>query len=202
MADIKTGAIILAAGLSSRMDGFKPLLSIGSKTLLGHCISLFHTTGVDDIVVVTGHQTESLQQELNRYPCRSILNMNYNDGMFSSIQIGIRKLATETKAFFLLPVDIPLVKTDTIEKLIKAIEQDSSSIVFYPQYLERRGHPPLISCNLANAILSYEGQGGLRPLLKKYQQQTRNVSVEDPYILLDADTQNDLNILKKHYQAR
>lgn len=200
MADIRTGAIILAAGLSSRMDGYKQLLTIGQKTLLGHCLSLFHTTGVSDIIVVTGYRTESLQQELSQYPCRSVLNENYVDGMFSSVQVGIEKLAATTEAFFLLPVDIPLVEPDTITKLITTMEQNPSAMVVYPKYQKKRGHPPLISCNLVHAILSYKDRGGLRGLLKMHQQHSRNVSVDDPFILLDADTQKDLNLLKKHYQ--
>jgi CTP:molybdopterin cytidylyltransferase MocA len=202
MADIRTGAIILAAGLSTRMGEFKPLLSIGPKTLLGHAISLFQTNGIDDIVVVTGDQTEDLRQELDRYPCRSVLNENLIDGMYSSVREGVKAIGDKNGAFFLLPVDIPLVSKNTIRDLMKAMEQNPNSLVFYPEYQARRGHPPLIMCDLAAAILSYDGQGGLRALLKRYQQQSLNVVVDDPFILLDADTKNDLAILQKEYLQR
>ncbi len=199
MGDRKIGAIILAAGLSTRMGKFKPLLSIGPKTLLGHAISLFQNNTIDDIVVVTGHQSGDLKQELARYPCRPVLNANFTDGMFSSLQVGVKNLDSANEAFFLLPVDIPLVQQETINKLIEAMDQDPRALVFYPEYQTRRGHPPLIRRDLAAAILSFAEQGGLRALFSRYHQQSRNVSVDDPYILLDADTQSDLVILKDHY---
>ena len=199
MTDLRIGAIILAGGLSTRMGGFKPLLSIGPKTLLGHTISLFQATGIDDIVVVTGHRCGELQQELSRYPCHSVHNSRFTDGMFSSIQVGVKTLNASHDAFFLHPVDIPLVQQDTIIRLVEAMDQDQDSLVFYPQYQMRRGHPPLIRFNLAEEILSYDDQGGLRGLLKRYVQQSRIVSVDDPYILRDVDTQDDLVFLRREY---
>lgn len=199
MGDGKIGAIILAAGLSTRMGEFKPLLSIGPKTLLGHAISLFQQNRIDDIVVVTGHQSGDLEQELNRYPCRPVLNANFADGMLSSLQVGVKALDSRNEAFFVLPVDIPLVQQDTINKLLETMDQDPLALVFYPEYQNRRGHPPLIRRDLASAILGFDEQGGLRTLLSRYHQQSRNVSVDDPYILLDADTQDDLVILKDQY---
>ena len=63
----------------------------------------------------------------------------------------------------------------------------------------RRGHPPLIRYDLADEILDYDDPGGLRALLKKHQNRARNVLVEDPFILLDVDTQEDLTRLKEQY---
>ena len=193
------GAIILAAGSSIRMGAFKPLLTIGPKTLLGHAISLFQNNTIDDIVVVTGHHSGDLQQELDRYPCRPVRNGSFTDGMFSSIKIGVENLDSALEAFFLLPVDIPLVRQDTLDKLIETMIQHPDALIIYPEYRTRRGHPPLIRRDLATAILNHDGQGGLRGLLRNYRQQSRNVSVDDPYILLDVDTPNDLVILKEQY---
>ena len=196
---MQIGAIILAAGSSSRMGAHKPLLSIGPKTLLGHAISLFESTGIDDIVVVTGHQSRDLQQELDRYPCRAVLNEHFHDGMFSSIQVGVNALDATCDAFFLLPTDIPLVGQDTIHTLMEAMDQDPLALVFYPEYQARRGHPPLIRCNLVSEILGYDDRGGLRALLRRYRSQSRTVAVDDPYILLDVDTQKDLDSLREGY---
>ena len=199
MTDMKIGAIILAAGLSTRIGEFKPLLTIGPRTFLGHTIHLFATSGINDIVVVTGHRAEKLKQELAHYSCRAVLNENFTDGMFSSVQVGVKALDAEVEAFFLLPVDIPLVKTQTIEELLQAIKQDSSALIFYPEHQKRRGHPPLIRCDLNKSILGYDGQGGLRALFKRYDQLSRNIQVNDPFILLDADTQSDYTGLKEKY---
>ncbi len=193
------GAIILAAGSSSRMGGFKPLFSIGPKTLLGHAISLFQHTDIADIVVVTGHQSEDLQRELHRYCCRSVFNANFGAGMLSSIKVGLNALDSKTEAFFLLPADIPLVRQETIQNLLAAMSQNHHALVFYPVYKTRRGHPPLIKRDLAAAILSYDDRKGLRTLLNRYGQQAHHLAVDDPYILRDVDTQDDLVFLQQQY---
>ena len=196
---MQIGAIILAAGSSGRMGKFKPLLSIGPKTLLGHTVSLFQETGIEDIVVITGHQSEDLEPELCRYSCRSVRNENFSAGMFSSVQTGVKNLDAASDGFFLLPVDIPLVRRDTIHGLLKAMDQDRQALIFYPEYQARRGHPPLIRRDLAAPILGYDDPGGMRALFKRYRQQSRNVEVDDPYILLDIDTQDDLDFLRHQY---
>lgn len=193
------GAVILAAGLSSRMGNFKPLLSIGPRTLLGHTIHLFQASGVEDIVVVKGHQSEKLAQELDTYHCRSVLNENYTDGMFSSVQAGVNALSTDNEAFFLLPVDIPLVRQNTVAELLQAMGQDPATLVFYPEYRSRRGHPPLVRCDLVPEILNSVDQGGLQALLKNYRLHARNIPVADPYILADVDTPDDLVDLQGRY---
>ena len=202
MAELRVGAVILAAGLSARMEDFKPLISIGSRTLLGHAITLFQAAGIEDIVVVKGHQSEALEQELDRYQCRSVLNEDFADGMFSSVQTGVQALAAENEAFFLLPVDIPLVQPSTVATLLSAMKQNPSSLVFYPAYRSSRGHPPLINFDLVAEILKYNDQGGLRALLKRYHQHVRDISVDDPFTLLDIDSQDDLTLLQQHYQRR
>lgn len=199
MARVKVGAVIPAAGFSSRMGDFKPLLSIGPRTLLGHTISLFQSCGLEDIVVVSGHRADDLKEELERYDCRSVLNEHHVDGMFSSIQAGVKALDPANKGFFLLPVDVPLVQEDTVERLIVAMSQDPSSLVFYPEYQARRGHPPLITSTLIADILSFDEQGGLRALFKRYEQRVRHVMVQDPYVLMDVDTRDDLAVLEEHY---
>lgn len=54
------GAIILAAGLSSRMGDFKPLLRLGQYSLVEHCVRTFRDAGVNSIILVTGHNADQL----------------------------------------------------------------------------------------------------------------------------------------------
>jgi len=102
------GAIILAAGFSTRMRRFKPLLRIGEKTFLEHAIALFKESGVGDIVTVVGHQSEKVIPVAKAVSSRYVINDHYDDGMYSSIQTGVKALGHPCDAFFLLPVDIPL----------------------------------------------------------------------------------------------
>ena len=192
-------AIIPAAGLSTRMNGFKPLLKIGSKSIVEHVIGLFESCGVSDIVTVVGHRAEELIPFVCRTSARFVVNPNFQDGMFSSIQAGVKELHQTCDGFFLLPVDTPLVRPSTLESLLQAFRDESSPLICYPQFNSRRGHPPLISSSLISEILSFEGQGGMRAFLSKYNSQARDIAVDDAYIRLDADTRADLAILREAY---
>ena len=97
-------AIILAAGYSSRMGSFKPLMKIDGKTPLQRCIELFKNCGINDITVVTGHLNECIEKELNNIKIelndiRIVLNDKYSEGMYSSIKAGVESLSKETDAF-------------------------------------------------------------------------------------------------------
>jgi choline kinase len=56
MSNANFSAIILAAGFSSRMHGFKPLIRIGGKSFVHHAIALFRTSGIGKMATVLGHR--------------------------------------------------------------------------------------------------------------------------------------------------
>lgn len=199
---MRTGALILAAGRSSRMGEFKPLLEIDGTSLLEHALALFRNTGVDEIITVIGYRSETLIPIIDRAACRYVVNENYQNGMLSSIQKGVAELKDKCDVFFLLPADIPCVRTATVRQLLERYYENSSALVCYPQFDARRGHPPLIAGSLIDHIISYAGEGGMRGLLRRYEDQAINVPVADPFLLLDVDTKQDFfrleNELKKH----
>ena len=72
----KFGALILAAGRSSRMGEFKPLLEIDGKSLVGHTLDLFRNTSVKEIVTVIGYRSEDLIPIIERAASRYVVNEN------------------------------------------------------------------------------------------------------------------------------
>ena len=85
------GAVILAAGLSTRMKAFKPLLPVDGRPALEGLIETVKAAGLSDITVVTGYNREALTPELARLGATEAYNENYESGMFSSIQTGLAK---------------------------------------------------------------------------------------------------------------
>ncbi len=96
--------------------------------------------------------------------------------------------------FFILPVDIPLIRPATITALIAAF---AGKAVVYPAFEGVRGHPPLIAAQLIPAILAHDGQGGLKSLLERQEHQ--EVTVWDLGILQDADTPEDFTALARRF---
>jgi molybdenum cofactor cytidylyltransferase len=187
MARNKITALILAAGYSSRMGRFKPLLPIGPVTALERSVQLFRDSGIDDVRVVIGYQAEDLVPLLQKLGVPWIINERFQEGMLSSVKAGIETLESSRKAFFLLPADIPLVRPGTVVDLLNAYEKDSPDIL-YPCFFGKRGHPPLISAALRSGIQSWDREGGLRSFLQQSQCRFVDVEVADEYILLDMDT--------------
>ena len=180
-------AIILAAGLSSRMREFKPLLPLGGATALERLIRTFLEAGVADVRVVVGHRHEELVQLVENAGGRIVLNGSYQEGMFSSVLTGIRTIEPEVDAFFVQPVDVPLVRPATIRRLLRQYRQSLSDVI-YPCFLGKRGHPPLIAGRLAQVITSWQGEGGLKAVLTLWEPGALDVGVVDELVLCDMDT--------------
>jgi molybdenum cofactor cytidylyltransferase len=183
-------ALILCAGRSSRMGNFKPLLPLGQDNFIERTIRLYRSVDIKDILVVTGHEAQRVIPVLEGLGVSWVQNGHYDRGMFSSIQTGVRHLQRRCSAFLLHPADIPFVHPDTIKSLIAAF-QTGKMDVCRPSYRGRYGHPPLISMSLACAISEFDGEGGMRALLAKSAENSRNVFCNDPGILMDIDTPED-----------
>lgn len=188
---MKYGALIPAAGLSSRMGSFKPLIEINGVRIIDHVLNLFSHLDADTVVVVGGNNAEMLKSAVADKRCRFIVNADYDKGMFSSIQAGAAALAGRCDAFFLLPCDIPFVKRETLDIITdKFIESDAD--VCIPSYKRRGGHPPIFDWRLIDGICSYCGDAGMRGFIADTGLNVRYVSVDDESILMDLDTPQDI----------
>ncbi|HEY5560836.1 MAG TPA: nucleotidyltransferase family protein [Clostridiaceae bacterium] len=189
-------AIVLSAGYSSRMGSFKPLMDLGGRTPLQSCLDLFNNCGINDIIVVTGYRKEYIEREL-KGKVKTVFNTKYNEGMFSSIKAGVGMLSKATDGFFLLPVDIPSIKTHTIKKMMESFENIGGGILF-PSFNEKKGHPPLISYSLAEEILQSNPKGGLKDIFNHHKNLWQYEKVEDRGILIDMDKQVDYELLLEY----
>ncbi len=160
---MKISAVILSAGLSSRMGKFKPLLPVGDRTVIEKTVSAFISAGITDINAVTGNRRDELQAAMKHLPVKWLPNPGFEAGMFSSVQTGVRGIRG-CDAFFITPVDIPLIRPWTIKMLMNKISGGvfpSGSTVLMPLFRGTDAHPPLISASLIDGILSYDGHMGL-----------------------------------------
>lgn len=187
-------AIILSAGFSRRMGGFKPLLPLGNKTALERTIELFQRAGVAHLQVVTGHRAEELQPLLQQLQIQETFNQKYREGMFSSVQCALQAIPDHIEAFFLQPVDMPLVRDNTLPQLLRARQQSRRGII-HPLFFGKRGHPPLISTRYRETILNGDGNGGLKALLLPYEEDILEIEVADEHTILDMDTPADYDYL-------
>jgi len=191
--------LVLAAGLSSRMGAFKPLLPLRGRTVLENTVDSLLSGGADSVVAVAGYrggEVEALLRERYGARARVVRNPDYDrTDMLRSIQLGCRALP-DCDAFFLLPGDMPLVRRSTFEKLLRS--RGTGGVVF-PERDGRRGHPPLIESCLIPEILSYEGPDGLRGLWRRHEHEIHAVPVDDEGVSIDLDTPEMYERCRRRY---
>ncbi len=196
----RVAAIVLAAGRSSRMGAFKPLLEIDGRTLLERAISTFTAAGVEDVVVVAGHRRDDVAAVAAGAGAQVLTNPEYDRGMYSSLRVGALGLHSGVTRFFLLPADVPLVRPETIGRLARAARRKAADgaplEVVYPAVGGVTGHPPLIAAALLRELRAAEPSGGLRALLGAHASRSATVEVGDDGVLLDADTAEDLERIR------
>lgn len=173
-------SVILAAGLSSRMGYNKMLLPIKGKTVIEHCIDAFYDA-CSKIIVVTGMDDDRIRAVLRPYfKVCCLYNPDYEQGMFSSVKIGIGKV--DSRRFFITPGDYPLLKRATIHSLIQ-----TRAVLTQPVCHGTNGHPILLDRILIPLILE-SGCLSLRQCLNDLSLQRCNVAVDDIGVVNDLDT--------------
>lgn len=188
--------IIIAAGFSFRMKTLKQVLPLNGVPAIVQAVKSLQDGGLHDIRVVVGYKSEQLIPLLQNLNVTILINEHYAEGMFTSIQTGVANLPPQTKGFFLLLADTPIISAETIPSLINAFKNQSE--IVYPCYQEERGHPPLISARYIPDILSWQEEGGLRAVLNRFEDYAVDVPVNDRGILLDMDTPSDYLKLCKY----
>lgn len=191
MENNKIGAVIAAGGLSSRMRDFKPLLSIGERTMIEATINNFRSAGADEIVIVTGYRAKDIEDRLKDCNIKFVRNENYEfTHMFDSVCMGLRELRKKVRMAFVTPSDSPFVQKFTLKKMIEEMEGGGLKVL-QPSYEGRNGHPLLLSGDAADEILNHDGTRGLQGAIDKFKDGYMNLPFADPGIILDADTPKD-----------
>ena len=183
----RIGAVVAAAGLSSRMGAFKPLLPFDGATVIERCIANLRAAGAAEIVVVTGHRGAALSERLRGSGVRCVHNPAYAETqMFDSLLLGLRALPPDCGRVLLTPGDVPLVQPETVRALLAA-----EGGFICPVCAGRRGHPVALDARYIPALLAYGGEGGLRGAVAALGIPTAEVETHDVGMLRDLDTPAD-----------
>jgi CTP:molybdopterin cytidylyltransferase MocA/HD superfamily phosphodiesterase len=173
------------------MGRFKPLLSIGHSTPLETVVGIFLSAGIPDVSVVLGHRADELRPVVEACGARYVINSQFDQGMFSSVRAGVAALAEDTDACFMTPVDIPLVRVNTVRRLARCFTETRKPII-YPVFQKRRGHPTLISRTILAEALEARLDSTLAAVLAVHEEQSHRCFVPDQGIHLDMDTPEQL----------
>ncbi|MBN1038085.1 nucleotidyltransferase family protein [Clostridium sp. ZS1] len=204
---IKVGGVIVAAGLSSRMGKFKPLLPLKNTTIIQSAINSMFEANVDEISVVLGFRGEDIEKvvksecginNLKNQTLKLVYNNQYfKTDMLESIKIGINELEN-CDIIFILPGDMPAISSNTFKELLIKKQETDSKIIF-PTFLGRTKHPVLIDKKCIPFICNYREDGGLRKALENIPYDILYMPTDDYGCTLDADTKDEYENLIKYY---
>lgn len=185
----RAGAVLLAAGASSRMGGpLKPLLKYEGETFLDRQTGLY-VECCRVVVVVLGYHAEAVRAGAARIGAATVVvNAHPELGQLSSLQCGLRALGDGCEAVFFLPVDSPGVRPETLQALLRAWNGETEAPAFVvPRFDGRRGHPVLMNMRLSAEMLALPDGATARDVVHRYRARTLQVDVDDAAIHLDID---------------
>jgi molybdenum cofactor cytidylyltransferase len=203
----KISLILLAAGAARRFGSPKQLEKLplpGNPTMVEIALKTALQSSVSEIIVVTGNRTNEVEAILQpliataNKPVKLTLNAQWQDGQGYSVAAGIKALDINTAAAIFMLVDQPRVKSSTLQALADAFEQwseDEETIIF-PTYQGQRGNPALFGRPFFAALSRLQGDAGGREIVKAHPDAVTTIEVNDPAILEDIDTLEDLNKIK------
>ncbi len=189
---MSVAALILAAGSSSRLGSPKQLLPWGHDTLLGHVIKRTRSFGVDEVWVVIGCESERILDQVEFGDASVVVNDDYDEGLASSLRVGLDALIRESRADTVLIVmgDQPDLKADVVAEVLAVSRREKRPAVV-PKYRYSWSNPIAVDRSLWERIMSLEGDEGAQRLLKAHPEWVREVWFE--YLPpRDVDTQQDL----------
>ncbi|HZC42876.1 MAG TPA: nucleotidyltransferase family protein [Acidobacteriaceae bacterium] len=202
---IPVPAILLAAGASTRLGEPKQLLRlsvIDGETLLDHAISQARAAGAAPIFVVLGAHAEEIILECEILDCIVVRNEAWEEGMASSLRIGIAAVlehAPAASGAMVLVCDQPSLRADHLLRLLDAHKADSNRIAA-SRYAGRTAVPAIFPRSLFPALLDLRGDQGARALLQ--QPGTGVHAIDFPEGELDVDSPEDLQRLQAALLSR
>ena len=195
------GGVILAAGQSRRMGAQNKLLAeIDGVPIIRRTAQAMLDGGLNDLVIVTGHEHRLVAAALDDLPVTCIYNDEYQSGQASSVACGVRHHQNGSHAAVLIALgDMPLVRPELIAALLRDHSSlpDATDRITLPVFDGRRGNPVIWGRGFFDELVALTGDAGGRIIFAENKNAVNSLGWPDDSIHLDIDTPEALAPLKK-----
>ncbi len=189
-------SIVLAAGMSTRMGQPKALLDWGGEPLISYQVRQLREAGCDEVIVVLGHQSDTIQRQMKDANCRVMFNARHQFGRAGSLRIGAKAVNRDADAIVIINVDQPR-PASLIKALIDTHKPESAAT--RPTYAGRHGHPVVVSGKLRDELMAAaDATGGLQGVLAKHEAETASIPC-DAVCELDVNTPDDYEAARRTF---
>lgn len=182
-------AVVLAAGLSTRMGRNKLLLNFKDKPLIARLVDTLLTSKIDEVIVVLGHEIEKVRAELQGKPVRLVHNPDYREGLSTSVRTGVDAVSPDADGIMICLADQPLLEPADVNQIVAAFadaKKVNKSIVV-PFFEGERGNPVILDASLRVAILGIVGDVGCKGVIKRYPEKVYALQMENDHVVRDVD---------------
>jgi molybdenum cofactor cytidylyltransferase len=185
-------AVILAAGLSSRMGHNKLVADIGGTPLVRRVADAALASGARPVIVVTGSESDAVDQALAGMPVAMVRNLDFRKGLSTSLISGINAVPDDCDGAVVMLGDMPDVTALTIDRLVAAFDPEEDRAICVATRDGKRGNPVLWSREFFADIRKLEGDVGAKSLIGENADIVCEVEMADDGPLLDLDTPDAL----------
>jgi molybdenum cofactor cytidylyltransferase len=185
----KVSAVLLGAGESRRMGVDKLSLPWGRKSILEHCFETLLRSEVDELIVVLSTRNKGVRNQFRGRKVRTVINPLSKMGMSSSIRRGLQTIHTQCHGILIALGDQPLLKTRTINALIRTFDQGKGGIIV-PSFRGIRGNPVIFDRKFRKELLNLRGDVGGRSIVESHPEDVCLVPVESIGVIKDVDTRS------------
>lgn len=185
----RIAGLILAAGQSRRMGAVNKLLAeIDGAPMVVHVADAVLASQAGPVIVVTGHEQETIGEALTGRDVTIVHNPDYADGLSTSLRRGLSALPEDIDGVVVCLGDMPNVTPGHLNQLIDAFDPLAGRSICVPTFGGKRGNPVLWGRQYFKEILEVAGDVGARHLIGAYDDEVHEVAVPDSGVLLDLDT--------------
>jgi molybdenum cofactor cytidylyltransferase len=193
---LRIGAVLLAAGEGQRMGGVaKPLIRLQGVPLISRQLVALSGAGVDEVVVVTGHARQAVEQQVRSFMVTLAHNEAHADGQQGSVRVGLAALSGPFDAIIVMPADQPLIGASDLTELIGAFKKRPSGHVVVPVVNGERGNPIILDDVALAQILASDTNLGCRHLIERQPELVHAHETANIRFVTDLDTLDDVQRL-------
>jgi molybdenum cofactor cytidylyltransferase len=191
----RIAAIVLAAGLSSRMGSNKLLADWRGKPLLRWTVEAALASQAHPVIVITGHDEAKVKSALAGLDVRFVFNPGYAEGLSASLRAGLRGVPADADGVIMLLGDMPEIAPALIDRMIAAFSPADGRAICVAVHAHNRGNPVLWARRFFSEIEKLSGDVGAKSLLSKYDDAIAEIE-GGAGILNDIDTPDALAALR------
>jgi molybdenum cofactor cytidylyltransferase len=174
VSGVGVAAAVLAAGSSTRMGRNKLLLDLGGETMVRRAVRAAIAAGLDEVVVVLGHDEPLVRAELAGLPCTLVVNPDHGQGAGASLRTAVRHLAT-ANAIVIVLADMPFVTSGMIAAVVARYRETGAPVVA-SHYGAVQAPPTLYDRALFGELLAIPDDRGAKEVVRRHEHEAAVVS--------------------------